>query len=198
MNREFLEGLGLEKEAIDKVMAEHGKTVNATNVKLVEVESTAKALQEQLNQRDADINELKKKTGSSEEMQKELLDLQTKYKSETEDLQTKLTQAKLDAAVELALTKGGARNTTAARALLKADELELTDDGVKGLDEQLKVVMEQNPYLFEENTGGGNPSFSKPGNPNGRASNLSKEDIIKMSDPTERVKAIQDNPNLFK
>ena len=83
MNREFLEGLGLEKEAIDKVMAEHGKTVNATNVKLVEVESTAKALQEQLNQRDADINDLKQKTGSSEEMQKELLDLQTKYKSET-------------------------------------------------------------------------------------------------------------------
>ena len=65
------------------------------------------------------------------------------------------------------MTKGGARNTTAARALLKAEELELTDEGVKGLDEQLKAVKEQNPYLFEENTGGGNPSFSKPGNPNG-------------------------------
>nr|DAE10369.1 MAG TPA: minor structural protein [Siphoviridae sp. ctwrX9] len=29
MNREFLEGLGLEKEAIDKVMAEHGKAIQA-------------------------------------------------------------------------------------------------------------------------------------------------------------------------
>lgn len=29
MNREFLESLGLEKEAIDKVMAEHGKAVQA-------------------------------------------------------------------------------------------------------------------------------------------------------------------------
>lgn len=28
MNREFLEKLGLEKEVIDKVMAEHGKTIN--------------------------------------------------------------------------------------------------------------------------------------------------------------------------
>lgn len=29
MDRKFLEGLGLEKEAIDKVMAEHGKAVQA-------------------------------------------------------------------------------------------------------------------------------------------------------------------------
>lgn len=29
MDRKFLEGLGLEKEAIDKVMAEHGKSVQA-------------------------------------------------------------------------------------------------------------------------------------------------------------------------
>lgn len=29
MNRDFLEGLGLEKEAIDKVMSEHGKAIQA-------------------------------------------------------------------------------------------------------------------------------------------------------------------------
>ena len=29
MNREFLEGLGLEKEVINKVMAEHGKTIQS-------------------------------------------------------------------------------------------------------------------------------------------------------------------------
>ena len=34
MKREFLEGLGLEKEAIDKIMAENGKDIEAGKAKL--------------------------------------------------------------------------------------------------------------------------------------------------------------------
>ena len=38
MNREFLEGLGLEKETIDKVMSEYGKSVNSYTEKIEELE----------------------------------------------------------------------------------------------------------------------------------------------------------------
>ncbi|WP_277631488.1 phage scaffolding protein [Atopococcus tabaci] len=165
MNREFLEQLGLEKDAVDKVMAEHGKAVNATKTELTEAKTTVETLQEQLNQRNADIEELRKQAGSIEELQGKLKELQNKYESETQELQGKLTQAKLDAAVELALTKNGARNNKAVRALLNAEELELSDDGVKGLDDQLNAVKEENPYLFGEAEEEKKPRFSKPGNP---------------------------------
>lgn len=167
MNREFLEGLGLEKEAIDKVMAEHGKTVNAINVKLAEVESTAKALQEQLNQRDADITELKKNTGSNEELKNQLDQLQGKYKEDTEAMQQEIKKTKLNSAIDMAITKNKARNTKAVKALLDAETLELTDEGVKGLDDQLKKVKEDNPFLFDEGEGTKGPTFSKNGNPQG-------------------------------
>jgi len=42
MNREFLEKLGLEKEAIDKVMAEHGKAIQDVKPKDYEEIKTAK------------------------------------------------------------------------------------------------------------------------------------------------------------
>ena len=53
MDRKFLESLGLEKEAIDKVMAEHGKTVQAAKPTdyddLKSAKATLESQVEQLN-----------------------------------------------------------------------------------------------------------------------------------------------------
>lgn len=47
MNREFLRGLGLEDEQVDKIMAEHGKAINA-NKEMVEDYSNLKSEKEML------------------------------------------------------------------------------------------------------------------------------------------------------
>lgn len=165
MNREFLEALGLEKEAIDKIMGEHGKSVQAVKTKADDAQATVDGLQAQLSQRDKDIDELKSKSGSSEEVQKQLEALQGKYTEETEDLQKQIAKTKLDSAIDLALAKNKARNGKAVRALLETDKLELSDEGVKGLEEQLATVKTDNPYLFEEEEENTNPNFSRNGNP---------------------------------
>ena len=49
MNRGFLEKLGLEKEVIDKVMAEHGKTINEVKPKdYDEIKSAKEKLEKQV------------------------------------------------------------------------------------------------------------------------------------------------------
>ncbi len=49
MNREFLEKLGLEKEVIDKVMAEHGKTIQEVKPKdYDEIKSAKEKLEKQV------------------------------------------------------------------------------------------------------------------------------------------------------
>ena len=54
MNREFLKKLGLEKEVIDKVMAEHGKTINEVKPKdYDEIKSAKEKLEKQVK----DLNE---------------------------------------------------------------------------------------------------------------------------------------------
>lgn len=50
MNRDFLEKLGLEKEVIDKVMAEHGKTIQEVKPKdYDEIKSAKEKLEKQVN-----------------------------------------------------------------------------------------------------------------------------------------------------
>ena len=53
MKRQFLEELGIEKENVDKIMAEHGKSIKADNEVLTELEeakTTAETLQHQVHQ----------------------------------------------------------------------------------------------------------------------------------------------------
>lgn len=50
MKREFLEGLGLEKEAIDQIMKEHGKSVQAAKPEdYEEIKSLKETLEQQVN-----------------------------------------------------------------------------------------------------------------------------------------------------
>ena len=52
MDRKFLEELGLEKETIDKVMAEYGKSINSYKEKIQELEGLSekvKGYEQQLN-----------------------------------------------------------------------------------------------------------------------------------------------------
>ena len=63
MNREFLEGLDLEKEAIDKAMAEYGKSVNSYKEKIEELEG----LSGKVSDYEKKIEELNQSLNSKEE-----------------------------------------------------------------------------------------------------------------------------------
>lgn len=150
MNREFLKELGFEKDAIDKVMAEHGKVVQEVKTNLATVEQELAGVNEQLTQRDADIAEIKKGAGNNEELTQQLVDLEAKYKGENETLMSSLTQTKLDHAVELALMGAEAKNPKAVKALLDMELVKTTDKGLNGLEEQLSALKESDSYLFKE------------------------------------------------
>lgn len=157
MQREFLKGLGLDDEAIEKVMAEHGKDVTAAKQQMSDVEAERDGLKAQLTQRDADIEDLKKNSGTSEELKQQINDLQQKNKDLESTYQSKLAETKKNSAIELALAGAKAKNPKAVKALLDGDKLELTDEGIKGLDEQLQALQESDAYLFEEEAKASNP-----------------------------------------
>lgn len=166
MKRTYLEGLGLEKEVIDKVMAEHGRSVQENNSRLTTSEATLIDLQEQLANRDADIEALKTDTTSSDELKQQLEELQTKYDADQVAFTTKLSDTQKNAAIELALTNAKSLNLKATKALLDIDKLEVKDGAIVGLDEQLTAVQTENPFLFSapekpETT----PNITTGGNP---------------------------------
>ncbi|MVN68858.1 scaffolding protein, partial [Listeria monocytogenes] len=64
MERDFLKELGLEKETIDSIMVEHGKSIQNEKDKVTSAEAERDGLKSQLAQRDDDIEALKTDSGT--------------------------------------------------------------------------------------------------------------------------------------
>ena len=108
MKRKFLEDLGLEKDVVDKIMNENGKDIEAAKTELTTVTAERDQLKKDVDDRDKQIDTLKKSAGDNEDLKKKIEDLQAENKAQ-----------KLNNAVEKALTNAKALNLTATRALLK-------------------------------------------------------------------------------
>ena len=68
------------------------------------------------------------------------------------------------------MVKAGAKNSKAVAALLDGEKIEMAEDGVKGLDEQLKALKESDAYLFQNDEQQTNkPHILNSENPNGGA-----------------------------
>lgn len=157
MKRTELEALGMTKEQIDAVMKingddiENAKAVNAAEITNLKAENDS--LSKQVKDRDKQIDTLKASAGDNEELKKQIETLQADNKAKDEAHAKELTQLKIDAAVEKALTDGGAKNIKAAKALLDLTDAKLGDDGtVKGLAEQITKLKadEGSKFIFNE------------------------------------------------
>lgn len=140
MERKFLEDLGLEKEAVDKIMAENGKDVEAQKAKTTAAEtnlSTANATIKDLQ------DTVKKFDGVDvEKLRTDLKDLQVKYDTDTAAI-------KLGNAVELALRDAKVKNPKPVKAMLDMSIVKIDGDKVLGLTEQLDNLRKSDEYLFE-------------------------------------------------
>jgi len=73
MNRKFLEELGLEKEAIDSIMKEHGLAIQAVKpTDYDELKEASKTYEQQINDLQATIDAQKESLGSIDELKKEI------------------------------------------------------------------------------------------------------------------------------
>lgn len=195
MNRAFLEGLGLDKESVDKIMGEHGKSVESQKAKVTDLTTERDDYKDQLAQRDKDLKDLEKKAAGSEELKTQLTDLQTKYDTEKGEYEQKLKDTQLASAIKLALA-GKVHDTDIATTLLDKALIELDTEGkvTKGLDEQLKILQESKPFLFvpekkEQTFKGWNPAGSNTDkdNPQDIGSNFAKEANSKGTPASEAL-----------
>ena len=198
MNREFLRSLELEDGVVESIMAKHGATIKELNDQVETQKTKAETLENQINERDTDLNTLREQLKDHEGANTELEELQSKYDEETQKLQSQLEHNKKMNEIRLAINKSGARNEKAILALLDLEEVKVNDDGVQGLKEQIDSIKESDNYLFEtvENK---KPNIVAGGNPQGVGSGtLTREQIMQEKDNTKRQKLISENPELFR
>lgn len=168
MTLEQLMAMGLTKEQAEKVMESlNGNFV--TKTRFNEVNTELKQVKDTLKERDAQLEELKKSTGDVEALNKKINELQEANKAKDEQHQAEIKKMKFDAALNAALVAAKARNPETVKPLLKAflDKAELDGDSIKGLDDEIKklVESEDTKFLFAESKQDSKPGFRgiKPG-----------------------------------
>ncbi len=153
MKRDFLEGLGLEKETIDKIMAENGADLEREKAKTTQAKADLTDVQAQLSQRDADLKALQKTAGDSEEIQKQLNELQEKYTTETEQYKAQIAERDYADAITRSISTKSLKfsSKSAEKAFIssvKEKKLELKDGELQGLDDFIKAQKEADPDAF--------------------------------------------------
>jgi len=92
------------------------------------IETQISELKTQISDKDTQIGDLNKQVATG-----------------TEELQ----KSKFDKELDIAMSKTGAKNTTALKALLNLEKIKLEEDKLTGFEEQLEVIKKANEYLFE-------------------------------------------------
>lgn len=98
MERDYLKKLGLEDDVIEKIMAQHGKDIEAAKKAeadaqkqtIASKDTEIEGLKGQISQRDTDIKALKDGAADAATVKQQLADLQGKYKTDTDALNKRL------------------------------------------------------------------------------------------------------------
>ena len=149
MKREFLEDLGLEKDVIDKIMDENGKDINAEKAKLTAKDEEIETLKGQVEEANKEIESYKDM--NIDDIKASADEWEAKAKENEKALQT----LKNDTALKDAVRAYDTVDEEVLLKLINRDEVKFDDDGISGLDDQVKALKESKPYLFKE-AGGGN------------------------------------------
>ena len=149
MKREFLTSLGLGDDAIEKIMAEHGKDINSLREKITSLESEVGTHKQTVSERDKQLEELKKSAGDSEKLQNQIAKLQEENKKAAEEHKAAMEAMKLDNAVKLALTNAKVKDIDMLRVKLNLEGVTMEGETVKGLDDQIAKLRESHPYMFD-------------------------------------------------
>lgn len=192
MNKEQLLELGLTEEQADKVLAKYVNMI--PKHRFDEVNEEKKELKNQLDERDAQLKELKTKASGNEELTAKITELEELNKTTKEDYEAKMATLRKETAIELLLKDQKAKNIKAVKALLDLEKVTLDGEKLIGLEEQLKSLKESDSYLFGEDTlSGRTPNKdTNPVDPEFKKNPWSKEHF----NLTEQGKILRDNPEL--
>lgn len=148
MERKFLEELGLDKDTLEKVMAEHGKDVEKHKQQLTSLTGERDGLKTQLG-------DVAKQLGAFEgvdlnALKQEIDTLKGDIAKKDTDYQQQLAQRDFEAVLGTEITAAKGKNPKAIMALLNVDTLKASKNQKEDTAAALKSLRESDAYLFDE------------------------------------------------
>lgn len=152
MKRKFLEELGLEKEVIDKIMAENGNDITAAKNGVETLKSENEKLKNDIQDRDSQLESLQNSTGDITALKEQITTLQTENKAKDEAHAEEMNRIIIDAALDLEVANRNGVNGKAIKALINMEKITIDKDGkISGHTEQFDelVKAEDSKVLFK-------------------------------------------------
>lgn len=162
MKRKDLEDLGLEKEAVDKIMGWNGADIETEKAKAKTAEGERDNYKSQLDTATAELNKFKDM--KPEEMQATITKLQQDLKDKDVEYAAKEADRAFNDSLNKAITEAGGRNPKAIRGLLDLETLKGSKDQTEDIKKALDAVKESDAYLF----GSDEPFFNPVGPTNNK------------------------------
>lgn len=158
MKRKFLEDLGLEADAIEKIMAESGKDITPLKAKIDDLE-------EQIAIKETTITEKNNKITELEKVDIEAIKKQAKEEGIAEgskEIENFKKQNAIDKIYneefEVDGKKYKVKDKKGLQGYLDNEKIKYENNQVTGLVEQFSEIVKTSPYLFETDTK--NPQFA--------------------------------------
>jgi predicted RNase H-like nuclease (RuvC/YqgF family) len=152
MNREFLKNAGVPDEAIDKVMAEYGKDIQAEKDKAAKAASDLTEANKTIETYKTQVEELKKTAGDNADVAKQLKDLQDKIAEDKRLADEKAADEQLTNTIKAAIPKDRKfvnEYTEAAYISQIKAELGKAENKGKGIGEIFDVLTKDKAGIFE-------------------------------------------------
>lgn len=197
ITRKLLESLGIESEKVSAIIEAHAETVEGLKAQIKEYKTDAEKLadtEKKLQTAEAELESFKTAGG----------DWQKKYEAEHAEFEDykkgqeakETLEAKKSAYKTLLKNAGVSANRI--DSILKVTDLEkvvIKDGEVEGADKLTESIKTEWADFIASASTSGASTTTPPGNDGGTS--MTKEQIMKIKDATERQKAIADNHELF-
>lgn len=187
MKRKFLEDLGLEADAIEKIMIETGKDTTTLKAKVDD-------LTEQLSVKETTIAEKNNKIAELEKVDVEAIKT-AEYERGKTDGSKEIETFKKQNALERALVNFKAKDTSILSKMLDMEKVKYNDkyEIVEGLEDQVNSLKESHDYLFESDKA--LPQFT--GNIKQPENNQIAKEAFKKMGYQDRAKLYNENKELY-
>ena len=134
------------EDELNKLLPEDWKPARVYN----ELNEKYKLLETQKAETDKLLKEANEAKDASAEFKTKYEELLKTQKADKEKYEADLLENRKSYAIDLALTKAGARNNKAVKALLDDKKITVADNGeVSGISEQLDTIRKDADYLFD-------------------------------------------------
>ena len=171
MKADFLKGLGLKQDVVDKIMAENGKDVAAEQAKATKAVSERDNYKDQLATATESLEKFKDVDPVA--MQSEIDKLNQQIKDQQAAFDAKEADRIFSDDVKEAIKSAGGRNEKAVMALRDMDALKASKNQSEDIKKALEAVKESDAYLFGTDEPFSNPVGATGGTGGNGGDNLS-------------------------